>query len=129
MQVYQTNNDGVYVEAITADPDPLTPNGWLIPGGCVETEPPELSKGQRAQWTGDEWAILQPPQEAAPEPEQEPTEDQVRVERDQLLLVSDWTQVLDAPVDQAAWATYRQALRDVPEQEGFPSEIAWPTQP
>lgn len=42
---------------------------------------------------------------------------------------SDWTQVPDAPVDQAAWATYRQALRDLPEQEGFPFDITWPVPP
>ena len=34
--------------------------------------------------------------------------------RDRLLKESDWTQVNDAPVDQQAWATYRQALRDFP---------------
>ena len=57
------------------------------------------------------------------------TADEAREHRDELLAVSDWTQVSDAPVDQAAWAIYRQALRDIPDQEGFPSEIAWPTQP
>ena len=57
------------------------------------------------------------------------TEGQVRFQRDELLDASDWTQVADAPVDQAAWATYRQALRDVPSQEGFPADIAWPTKP
>ena len=28
-----------------------------------------------------------------------------------------------------AWRTYRQALRDVPEQAGFPASITWPTEP
>jgi len=56
-------------------------------------------------------------------------EAEARNQRDALLSASDWTQVSDAPVDQAAWATYRQALRDIPEQEGFPREIAWPAQP
>ena len=55
--------------------------------------------------------------------------DEARTERDRLLADSDWTQVADAPVDQAAWATYRQALRDVPEQAGFPDNINWPTKP
>jgi hypothetical protein len=54
---------------------------------------------------------------------------QVRAERNGLLTASDWTQVADAPVDKAAWATYRQALRDVTGQEGFPWTIVWPTQP
>lgn len=55
--------------------------------------------------------------------------DGVRGGRDDLLVKSDWTQVADAPVDQAAWATYRQALRDMPQQEGFPQTVVWPTQP
>ena len=55
--------------------------------------------------------------------------DNVRAERDRLLAASDWTQVSDAPVDQAAWATYRQALRDVPQQAGFPDNITWPEVP
>ena len=49
--------------------------------------------------------------------------------RNQLLTASDWTQVADAPVDQAAWATYRQALRDVPSQPSFPATIDWPVAP
>jgi len=52
--------------------------------------------------------------------------DEVRSERDKLLAATDWTQVADAPVDQSAWANYRQALRDLPEQEGFPQEVVWP---
>ena len=56
-------------------------------------------------------------------------EQQVRNQRDGLLSRSDWTQVADAPVDKAVWATYRQALRDVPSQAGFPWTINWPTQP
>lgn len=53
----------------------------------------------------------------------------IRKERDAKLTESDWTQVADAPVDQAAWATYRQALRDIPAQSEFPNEIYWPTEP
>ena len=52
-----------------------------------------------------------------------------RQERNTKLASSDWTQVADAPVDKAAWATYRQALRDVPTQTGFPWEVTWPTTP
>jgi hypothetical protein len=53
----------------------------------------------------------------------------VRQQRTEKLKDSDWTQVADAPVDQAAWAEYRQALRDVTTQAGFPWTIEWPTQP
>ena len=53
----------------------------------------------------------------------------VRSQRNQKLTETDWTQVNDAPVDKAAWATYRQALRDVPTQSGFPWSVTWPAQP
>lgn len=53
----------------------------------------------------------------------------VRQERNSKLKNSDWTQVADAPVDKAVWATYRQALRDISTQTGFPWEITWPDAP
>jgi hypothetical protein len=53
----------------------------------------------------------------------------VRSTRDTKLAESDWTQVSDSPVDKQAWATYRQSLRDVTSQEGFPWTITWPDAP
>jgi len=53
----------------------------------------------------------------------------VRAQRNEKLAATDWTQLTDAPVNSALWATYRQALRDVTSQAGFPWEITWPTQP
>ena len=53
----------------------------------------------------------------------------VRNQRNELLQQSDWTQLPDAGVDANAWATYRQALRDIPEQEGFPHDVTFPTKP
>lgn len=53
----------------------------------------------------------------------------MRSERSRRLAESDWTQVEDSPADKTAWATYRQALRDVPAQSGFPWNVAWPAQP
>jgi hypothetical protein len=53
----------------------------------------------------------------------------LRSHRGALLIVSDWTQLVDAPVDKAAWAIYRQALRDLPSQTGFPWVAEWPVQP
>jgi len=55
--------------------------------------------------------------------------DAVRVERDRLLAACDWTQVADAPVDAAAWAAYRQALRDVPQDYTTPEDVVWPIPP
>lgn len=53
----------------------------------------------------------------------------VRTTRDAKLAECDWTQVADAPVDKTVWATYRQALRDITAQEGFPWTITWPDAP
>ena len=58
----------------------------------------------------------------------------VRKERDALLAESDWTDMVSAPgrlgeTLYAAWQAYRQALRDVTSQAGFPNSITWPTKP
>ena len=53
----------------------------------------------------------------------------VRTERDQRLAASDWTQLPDAPVDAAAWASYRQQLRDLPQNYILPSDVEWPEEP
>ena len=53
----------------------------------------------------------------------------VRDSRKTKLSECDWTQVADAPVDKTVWATYRQALRDITTQAGFPWTIGWPVQP
>ena len=56
---------------------------------------------------------------------------QIRADRNSHLLQSDWTQVADAPVDQVAWATYRQALRDITNHANFPYlvDTDWPVKP
>ena len=54
---------------------------------------------------------------------------QVRAERDALLAATDYTQLADAPGDATAWATYREALRNLPTRSGFPWTMTWPTKP
>lgn len=50
--------------------------------------------------------------------------------RNQLLADSDWTQLPDVPLaTKEAWATYRQALRDITAQPGFPENVVWPEAP
>ena len=72
------------------------------------------------EWT-QVWQVVELPRDQA--------EVNVRGHRNRLLKESDWTQVADAPVDQAAWSAYRQALRDISAQESFPHNVTWPTQP
>jgi hypothetical protein len=79
------------------------------------------NKGQH--WNGTEWVY--------------PTERLERMERDRrdnkLVKYVDpiatntlkWNAL--SPTEQAAWATYRQALLDVPQQTGFPQTVVWPT--
>lgn len=83
----------------------------------VFTQSPEQIDGQWRQG----WAIT-------PIPDEEGAV-KVRKERNAKLAESDWTQIPDVPVDKQAWATYRQALRDITTQTGFPWEIVWPDAP
>ena len=52
----------------------------------------------------------------------------VRFKRDGLLVETDWIGLSDVTMS-SDWATYRQALRDVPSQSGFPHDITWPEKP
>ena len=54
----------------------------------------------------------------------------VRKQRDTLIAETDWTQGSDVPVTlKNKWNTYRQALRDVPQNNTDPENITWPTKP
>lgn len=53
----------------------------------------------------------------------------IKIQRNARLKACDWTQLPDVKVDKEAWAIYRQELRDLPLQEGFPFDIEWPTAP
>lgn len=91
---------------------------------CVKKQLPQLVNGK--------WVLLwdtfaKSAEELAEEDSREAQA--IRDSRDGMLAATDWTQVDDAPVDKAAWAVYRQALRDVPSQNGFPWNVTWPTKP
>lgn len=77
------------------------------------------------QRQGDQWFMVW---QVAPIPEAEMSQ-KVRKDRNQRLAESDWTQLADAPADKTAWATYRQGLRNISAQAGFPWQVTWPVQP
>jgi hypothetical protein len=52
----------------------------------------------------------------------------IRLKRDGLLSQTDWMACSDVTMSDE-WKTYRQALRDIPSQEGFPNDVTWPTSP
>ena len=56
----------------------------------------------------------------------------IRRERNTKLAECDWTQLNDTPLDnpsKVAWTTYRQSLRDITAQAGFPNSVIWPVKP
>tara|TARA_R100001460_G_scaffold19594_2_gene40729 strand:- start:352 stop:747 length:396 start_codon:yes stop_codon:yes gene_type:complete len=79
------------------------------------------------KWTGSEWQELPKPQELALP--------HIRTRRDYLLKQCDWTQANDSPLSDAKkteWATYRQALRDLPDSytdTDEASKVVWPEEP
>lgn len=113
-------------------------------GSYIIHDPHPYHVPNEGEWT-DLWAkvtayLIQngitPDPEPLPPPPPPPTEeekaDEVRARRDALLAASDWTQLSDVPLsaDQVtAWTDYRQALRDVTDQPGFPWEVEWPVAP
>ena len=57
------------------------------------------------------------------------TWEQIRSRRNNLLALSDYTQMADWPGDKEAWATYRQALRDLPQTYANAADVIWPAKP
>ncbi len=54
----------------------------------------------------------------------------VKDERNRRLTATDWTQLPDVPqAVKDKWSVYRQALRDITKQDGYPNNIVWPEQP
>lgn len=55
--------------------------------------------------------------------------EQIRLWRNAELVRTDWTMISDAPTDKVAWAAYRQALRDLPAQDGLADAAEFPVAP
>ncbi len=55
--------------------------------------------------------------------------EQIRLWRNKQLMKSDWTQIADSTADKTAWAEYRQALRDLPNQGGLADNATFPAEP
>ena len=104
----------------------------------LETPAPTITRYQTTSKNGVEqdargnwvwkWTVTEMSDEAKAAKDAEQAK-AVRSTRSKELSDCDWTQVADAPVDKAAWASYRQSLRDIPTQAGFPWDVTWPTKP
>ena len=104
------------VNIAVADPQYAEDQGWVL-----------LPEGAGIGWTYD-GTNASPPELAVSDTEKEAL--QVRKERNFKLVMSDWTQLPDVPEEtRNIWAVYRQDLRDIPTQSGFPRDITWPNLP
>lgn len=60
--VFQTDHHGYLVSSVVLDASDLSPEDegvvWLIPGGCVEEEPPEAPPEKLAKWAGGAWVLV-----------------------------------------------------------------------
>ena len=89
--------------------------------GPIFTDTP-ASEGQPAKTAAENEAAYKAMKDA----EQAAT---VRRERNDKLKDCDWTQIADSTADKPTWAAYRQALRDISAQSGFPWAVTWPDAP
>jgi hypothetical protein len=86
----------------------------LLPGVSGEPNVDKVVDGKLVKQAQPEWMA----------------EELAKAKRNRLLMNSDWTQLPDVPIDtKEVWAAYRQALRDVTDQPGFPFNIVWPVAP
>ena len=104
---------------------------WTPPEGFGMIDIPDNTAGIYSMcgigWSYINGQFVEPPQ---PKQSLEQLAAAARSERDRLLAQTDWTQATDVPqATKDLWASYRQALRDVPQQSGFPTEIVWPEKP
>ena len=120
MQSTYIDNNGIYqgkIELIPATPPDV---GFYAPEGItlVNSEPPtdEPGKWKHTNGTWEEYTQADKAQD-------------IRQERDALLSATDYRMMPDYPMSELCRENlklYRQLLRDIPEQPGFPNSVVWP---
>ena len=149
---------GVYVGSMMMDESPLEPDVWLMPANSTLDAPPPAGAGEIAVRAGDVWTLMADQRgqrywladgsehvigaigetlpdgalDAPPPPTDQQLADAARARRDALITATDYLLMPDYPISAEQLAevrAYRQVLRDVPLQEGFPQTIDWPTPP
>ena len=104
----------------------LHKDGFLIQTGSC----PDGHEENQA-FNGNLVGLGDPPEDMQPVPGNLPDPIVIALyKRSKLLIESDWTQLPDVPlVTKLAWAEYRQLLRDITDQVGYPLNIIWPDKP
>lgn len=115
---YAIIENGKVSNIVVAEPDVAAERGWV-----------ELPNGVGIGWIFDGAGTVLPPSL-----DTEAMANEIRTRRNQLLAESDISVLPDrwasmTSEQQQAWSNYRQALRDIPAQGGFPNEVTWPQKP
>lgn len=111
----QLQNGEMYIEGFANDANQYISNGIIV---NIPTKP---NGAAYFDYDTKQWVLNYPAQELI-----------VKDQRDTLLYKSDWTQIPNNPLTpevQQQWADYRQQLRDITAQPGYPYNVIWPTQP
>lgn len=120
--VWCYDDNGWYTDVDTVEESPLEPGEYLFPAQCTDQQIPFCPDNHWPFWNGEKWEARVHPKLAELE----------RRGRDLELIRTDWCVLIDSPLspeERAEIIQYRQALRDVPAQAGFPLNINWPTRP
>lgn len=123
---YSASTGGFYVDSV---------HGGNVPADCKEIAQDVYAHLFEVQAAGCE---IRPGPDGMPVAVEPPAPtagqmaDMARNQRERLLRECDWTALTDVPMAadlRAYWAAYRQDLRDITEQPGFPGAITWPAPP
>jgi len=119
-------SDKITVDVVDRRPSPSLVVGVIPDSEEVPSSFEEITQAEHAELVKsfNDW------RDAYEQEQLELSAAQERKRRDTLLDESDFAVLPDSPVaDVEPWKTYRQALRDVPQQAGFPNDIEWPEKP
>jgi hypothetical protein len=128
-QTGQINNSGVCFDiAIQVVPDGFSiielqsnPLTQYIKNNSTKNIPPKPNFECDFDFVNEVWV-----------PSFDKQSEDIKSKRNLLLYQSDWTQIPNTPLtaeQQQAWADYRQQLRDITSQSGYPFNVVWPTPP
>lgn len=98
-----------------------TPSNQYVENSVVVNKPPQPNEFCVFDYQSKQWI-----------PNSDLAKQYVSRQRNTFLYQSDWTQIPNNPLTpekQQEWADYRQQLRDIPTQSGYPFNVVWPTQP
>lgn len=133
--VYLFTDNGSFVGADIAWESWDLDGTFLLPANSTEIAPSEIPEGYFAKWNGSRWELESiPTPQIEPALESEPklflTWEQIRFQRNYLLSNTDWIFAPDVTLkNREVWLTYRQTLRDIPNNFSTPAEVIWPEKP